>query len=137
MKEFIYEFKELDSVLEDIIPILKKESSPLILLTGDLGAGKTTFTRNLVQKIIPNSNPNSPTYNLVNEYKSENFSIFHFDLYRIKSSSEILDLGFEDIWKNEFCLIEWWQIAKEYLNRNSILIEIEIIDENKRSLIVK
>lgn len=137
MREFIFEFGEINSVVNEIKKILEYKHSPLILLNGEMGAGKTTFTRHLVQNFIPNSNPNSPTYSLVNEYQNEDLKIFHFDLYRIKSSEEIFDLGFEEIWKNEFCIIEWWKIAEEFLTRESIQIDILVLSENKRKLNLK
>ena len=86
--QITYNLNEIDkpvSCLREIL-IERKIDYPVILLTGEMGAGKTTFTSHLVRSFDKSLNPNSPTFNLMNEYRTSEFSIFHFDLYRLKSS---------------------------------------------------
>lgn len=135
--EFLYTLNEIQKPVSYLRNILEERNLdfPVILLTGEMGAGKTTFTSHFVRSFDSNLNPNSPTFNLMNEYKTSKFSIFHFDLYRIKFAGEVENLGFEEIWgKQGLCIIEWWEIAKEYFDFPVIKIEIELVDENTRKL---
>ena len=138
MIHFSFEKKFSLNQLDEIIQIIKKQITnfpvPLILLSGDLGVGKTTLVRRLVQSYSIYTSPNSPSYSLVNEYKLENRSLFHFDLYRIKFANEIENLGFEEIWKHEFCIIEWWKIAEDFLPIHRIEIQLEHLDELSRNI---
>ncbi len=137
--QIIYKLNEIDkpvSYLREILTELKIEF-PVILLTGEMGAGKTTFTSRLVRSFDSSLNPNSPTFNLMNEYKTSAFSIFHFDLYRLKSSEEVENLGFEEIWgKQGISIVEWWQIAAGYFDKSAIEIRMEVVDENTRRMIM-
>ncbi len=95
----------------------------VILLNGDLGTGKTTFTKLLVQHLGGNSeNVTSPTFNLVHRYKTKSFDVWHFDLYRLKSKEELYNLGIDDSLMNGVCILEWGKIAKDFLPNNCIEI---------------
>jgi len=125
--QLLYTLSDIDKPIQLVRNYLKEKKiqHPVILLTGEMGAGKTTFTSNFVKSFSPNLNPNSPTFNLMNEYKTSSGSIFHFDLYRLKSPLEIENLGFEEIWgKQGLSIIEWWQIAKDYFDSSSLEIKI-------------
>ncbi|PJZ46877.1 tRNA (adenosine(37)-N6)-threonylcarbamoyltransferase complex ATPase subunit type 1 TsaE [Leptospira brenneri] len=106
---------------------LKKKQFPMILVSGEMGAGKTTFIREWFSRMGTESSINSPTFSLYNIYDSPNFRLYHFDLYRIKLAQELDELGFEEIWGKEgVSAIEWWQIADSYLPKtNRILLSIE------------
>lgn len=135
--EFIYKLNEIQKPVSYLRKILEERNIefPVILLTGEMGAGKTTFTSHFVRSYDSNLNPNSPTFNLMNEYKTSGFSIFHFDLYRLKSSEEVENLGFEEIWgKQGLSIIEWWEIAKEYFDFPVIKVQIELVDEQTRKI---
>ncbi|MBP7280849.1 MAG: tRNA (adenosine(37)-N6)-threonylcarbamoyltransferase complex ATPase subunit type 1 TsaE [Leptospiraceae bacterium] len=135
--EFIYKLNEIQKPVSYLRKILEERNIefPVILLTGEMGAGKTTFTSNFVRSYDSDLNPNSPTFNLMNEYKTSGFSIFHFDLYRLKSSEEVENLGFEEIWgKQGLSIIEWWEIAKEYFDFPVIKVQIELVDEQTRKI---
>lgn len=135
--QIIYRINEIYkpvSFLRDKL-VERKIDYPVILLTGEMGAGKTTFTSHFVRSFDSNLNPNSPTFNLMNEYRTESFSIFHFDLYRLKFPGEVDNLGFEEIWgKQGLSIVEWWQIAADYFDDSAIEIKIEVIDEETRQM---
>lgn len=122
-------FLSLDQL---VTQYLKKNIYPILLLTGEMGAGKTTFIREWFRRFGTESLINSPTFSLYNIYDSPNFRLYHFDLYRIKFSEELEELGFEEIWgKQGVSAIEWWQIAEDYLpksNRIELSIESDSIE---------
>ena len=135
--QIIYRINEIYkpvSFLRDKL-VERKIDYSVILLTGEMGAGKTTFTSHFVRSFDSNLNPNSPTFNLMNEYRTESFSIFHFDLYRLKFPGEVDNLGFEEIWgKQGLSIVEWWQIAADYFDDSAIEIKIEVLDEETRQM---
>ena len=138
--QITYNLKEIDKPVSCLREILveRKIDYPVILLTGEMGAGKTTFTSHLVRSFDKSLNPNSPTFNLMNEYRTSEFSIFHFDLYRLKSSEEVDNLGFEEIWgKQGLSIVEWWQIATDYFDKSAIEVKLEVVDEQRRRFTVK
>lgn len=126
-------------ILEKILLEFKRYSSfPTLLLSGELGAGKTTFTRNLVNAAGGDQNFSSPSYGLYNQYILPNLEIAHFDLYRIKDESEFENLDFFPIWENPnvLSIIEWWEIAKEKIPKEKIFVKIEVLDETTRNYLV-
>ncbi len=101
------------AVAEQLVPNIVHN---ILLLRGNLGAGKTTFTRHLIKALGSIDEVSSPTYAIVNEYNSIHGQIFHFDLYRLKSAEEVLDIGMEDYLDNAFlCIIEWPEVFESYL----------------------
>jgi tRNA threonylcarbamoyladenosine biosynthesis protein TsaE len=135
--EILYKLNEIEkpvSYLRKIVEENKIDFS-VILLTGEMGAGKTTFTSHFVRSFDSSLNPNSPTFNLMNEYRTDLFSIFHFDLYRLKSAEEVDNLGFEEIWgKQGISIIEWWQIAVDYFDKSVIEVQLELVNEDTRRI---
>ncbi len=92
-------------VIDNILPQLKCN---ILLLNGDLGAGKTTFTKFLLARLGSSDEVSSPTYSIVNEYDTENGKVYHFDLYRMSSIEEVYDIGIEEYLYNGFLnIIEW------------------------------
>ena len=105
-----------------------------ILLTGNLGVGKTTFTKyiiNSLQRINRQaiSEVPSPTFNITNEYQIKKILIKHYDLYRIKNEKELNNLGIQENLKKQITLIEWPEIAKKLKIKNNISL---IFKYNKR-----
>lgn len=101
------------NVVEEILPHLQ---DPILLLKGNLGAGKTTFTQFLLKNLGSKDEVNSPTYSIVNEYDTSKGKIYHFDLYRLKNIDEVYDIGIEEYLDNAFmCIIEWPEVYEEEL----------------------
>lgn len=109
----IQSLHEWQEVVDTIIPDLKHN---ILLLKGNLGAGKTTFTQFLLKKLGSEDEVNSPTYSIVNEYSTPKGKIYHFDLYRLKNIEEVYDIGIEEYLDNAFlCIIEWPEVYEEEL----------------------
>ncbi len=103
-------------------------------LIGDLGAGKTEFAREFIRTLCGNVTVASPTFNILQVYEP---NIYHFDLYRIKAESELTEIGLDEALQNGICLIEWPQIAENYLPQNRVEIYFEIVDETTRKIEIK
>lgn len=93
-----------------------------------MGAGKTTFIKALCTALGVREGMSSPTYAIVNEYRTaKGEKVFHFDLYRLKSVEECLDIGFEEyLSSNCYCFIEWPEIAEMLIPSNFIAVSIEV-----------
>ena len=105
-----------------------------ILFYGEMGAGKTTLIKGICAALGSSNEISSPTYALVNEYEGDNSLIYHFDLFRLKSFKEVLDIGFEEyIDSDAICLIEWPEKI-ESLVEHGLKIEIDKIDFNTRKI---
>ncbi len=84
------------------------EPGAVIAFTGDLGAGKTAFTRGLARGLGLTGRVTSPTFTIVNEYEGGRLPLFHFDMYRLESSDELFDIGWEDyLRRGGVCAVEW------------------------------
>jgi len=122
---------------KDMAGFLKPKD--VIALVGDLGCGKTTLTKGIAEGLkVENAHyVNSPSYVLIREYKGT-LSLYHFDLYRLNDFTEIEELGIEEyFYSNGVTVIEWAQKAKSLLPKNYLKIEINIIDNNSREIILK
>ena len=97
----------------------------VIAYFGDLGAGKTAFTRGLAQGLGVTDLVTSPTYTIVNEYLSGRIPLFHFDMYRLSSSDELFDIGWEDyLSRGGVCAVEWSENVEDAL-QDAIRVTIE------------
>ncbi|NML71148.1 tRNA (adenosine(37)-N6)-threonylcarbamoyltransferase complex ATPase subunit type 1 TsaE [Chryseobacterium sp. RP-3-3] len=113
MNYTIQNIEDWQEVVDKIIPHLKHN---ILLLKGNLGAGKTTFTQFLLKNLGSQDEVNSPTYSIVNEYSTPEGKIYHFDLYRLKNIEEVYDIGIEEYLDNAFlCIIEWPEVYEEEL----------------------
>ena len=129
----------LKKFCEDVSLYLKK--GDIICLSGDLGSGKTTFSRYLINSIYKNQNkepPNiikSPSFPILLTYELSNFEIYHFDLYRVSKVSELIHLNIFEELNNSITLVEWPTIIIDSLqNYNYFSIHFDILDEKRRSL---
>lgn len=109
----IKKIEDWQNVVNEILPELQQ---PILLLKGNLGAGKTTFTQFLLKNLGSIDEVSSPTYAIVNEYHTPKGNVFHFDLYRMKNLAEVYDIGIEEYLDNSYlCIIEWPEIYEEEL----------------------
>ena len=110
----------------------------VICLNGDLGAGKTTFSRYLIQTIIKDRKISgeipSPTFSLLQTYKDKNFTINHYDFYRLENSDDLIELDYDNSISKGICIIEWASKFPEALPANRIEINIDLVSKSKRSL---
>ena len=129
-----FEINRFDDYNEVIENILDENSSKIILFNGDLGSGKTTLIQLICKKLKIKEKVLSPTFNLINEYQINNdFKVYHFDLYRIKSIQELIEIDFIDyIYSGNYCFIEWPENCKDLIDINFKEIFIDIISEDKR-----
>jgi tRNA threonylcarbamoyladenosine biosynthesis protein TsaE len=103
---------------------------------GKMGAGKTTFIQSVCKMLGSDDNVTSPTFALINEYKTNKLlSIFHFDFYRINNIEEAFDLGYEDyLYSGNYCLIEWPEMIESLLPANIVKVKIEVGEDGKRNI---
>ena len=108
----------------------------LVAYTGDLGAGKTAFTRGLARGLGVTERVTSPTFNIVNEYEGGRLPLFHFDLYRLGGEEELFDIGWEDyLTRGGVCAVEWSEIAEGALEEPCIRVEIRRGDRDDQRMI--
>ena len=109
----INKLEDWQTVIDEILPHLQHN---ILLLKGNLGAGKTTFSQFLLKNLDSQDEVSSPTYAIVNEYDTPKGNVFHFDLYRMKSADEVEDIGIHEYLDNAFlCIIEWPEVYEEEL----------------------
>ncbi len=108
----------------------------VIAYEGDLGAGKTAFTRGLARGLGCTDTVTSPTYTIVNEYLSGKMPLFHFDMYRLRSSDDLFDIGWEDyLERNGICAVEWSENVADALE-NPVQVAIEKTGVDSRKITV-
>lgn len=108
----------------------------VLLLKGDLGAGKSTFARALIQSLCgKDTEVPSPTFTLVQTYDADEFTLWHFDLYRLKHPEEVYELGIEEAYHNGVSLIEWPDRLGGQIPPGALELEFKYgVDENERTL---
>lgn len=114
----------------------KLKIKDIIVLSGDLGSGKTKFTEGILTYFGMENEISSPTFTIVNEYIKNNINIYHFDVYRLEDSSEFYEIGGEEYFEKGICIIEWGELIKDALPDNYLHIKFEkdSDNENKRIL---
>ena len=109
----------------------------VIAYRGDLGAGKTAFTRGLARGLGAAEPVTSPTYTIVNEYTTGRIPLFHFDMYRLRSSDDLFDIGWEDyLERGGVCAVEWSENVADAMT-DAIRICIEKIDAQTRKITIE
>ena len=114
----------------------KSKNGDVIVLSGDLGSGKTKFTEGFLSYFGLEDEISSPTFTIVNEYHKNDINIYHFDVYRLEDSSEFYAIGGEEYFEKGICIVEWGEMIEDALPKNYIKIDFSrcIDDENSRIL---
>ena len=116
----------------------KLNNKAVIVLTGELGSGKTKFVEGFLSYFGLEKEISSPTFTIVNEYSNEKMTIYHFDVYRLSDSSEFYEIGGDEYFDKGICLIEWGELIEDALPENYIHITIskdKNSDDKRRILI--
>ena len=142
MEKIVNSTEETKQLAKKIAKKLK--SKDVLALYGELGTGKTTFTRFLVDALGIEARVQSPTFILARAYKTENSSakikkVNHLDLYRLKSKEEVADLGLKEYFNQpkSMSIIEWPELAEDYLPERTVTIKFKDLGENKRKINVQ
>lgn len=113
-------------------------SGDVIAMTGDLGAGKTALTRGLARGLGYSGRVTSPTFTIVNEYHGGRLPLFHFDMYRLSSSDDLYDIGFDDyLSQGGVCAIEWANNVEDALPHGTIYIKLSRVSDTERTIEIK
>ncbi len=105
---------------------------------GAMGAGKTTFIKEICRYLGVQDSTSSPTFSIVNEYSSPQGSIYHFDFYRLKEEQEAYDFGYEEyFYSSQYCFIEWPEKIPNLIPIDAIQVHIQVNDDLSRSIILK
>ena len=125
---------ELSGVSEKIISLAGDQR--IIAFYGKMGAGKTTFIKEICRELGIEQNVSSPTFALVNEYRSKDgVIVYHFDFYRIKSEAEAMDIGCEEyFYSGQYCLVEWPEKVLNLLPKDIVHILIETGEREQRQI---
>jgi len=115
------------------------KNTNVIALHGEMGAGKTTFVHALCDELGVKNAVSSPTFSIINEYTTAaGKTIYHLDLYRLKSVQEAIDAGVEDcFYSGNLCLVEWPEIAPAIFPEDTLHVHIEIAGNDERRLVIQ
>ena len=109
----------------------------IFCLTGNLGAGKTTFSKSLCKTLGVSELVSSPTFSIINEYEGLNEPVYHFDFYRLKSEAEAWEIGCEDyFYSGCYCFMEWAEKIPNLIPEDALWIEIKIGENGNRTFSV-
>lgn len=134
--EITFSLNEISNVAELIVAA---KPNKVILFSGEMGAGKTTFIKQLCKSLGVTEATSSPTFSLVNEYEAaNNLLVYHFDFYRLKNETEALDMGVDDyLYSGNWCFIEWAENIASLVPETHSTITIEVLPDGKRLLKLK
>lgn len=133
--ELVYSVNDIKTVAATLWNEI--HGSEVIALEGDMGAGKTTLVQAICQHLGVKGTISSPTFSIINEYRSDRETIYHIDLYRCKDEEEVIRAGVEDcLFSGNVCFVEWPSVARNIFPANTVTLSIKQIDSNTRSIIV-
>ena len=129
----------LENLSEVAAELIASANNKTLLFYGQMGVGKTTLIKQICKQLGVLDNISSPTFSLVNEYKtSKDEKVFHFDFYRITNEEEALDMGIEDyLYNNDWCLIEWPENIENLLPLDAVQIHLSILENGQRNIQLK
>lgn len=130
-----YSLEEIPSVAHQI---MAQNPNKVVLLVGEMGAGKTTLIKALVAALGVQNATSSPTFSLVNEYHTEsNGPVYHFDVYRIKDETEAYDFGMDEyLYSGNWCFVEWPEKIPTLIPQAHSTIKIKVLSPTSRELIL-
>ncbi len=134
--DITYSLEELPKIAKEILQVAKFKT---VLFYGEMGLGKTTLIKELVKQLGVQEVVSSPTFSLVNEYKSDKGAIiYHFDFYRIKEEEEAYDIGIEEyLYSDAWCFIEWPSILENLLPLESVKLFLTKNEDGTRRIQLK
>ena len=138
MELYINSLDDLHAVARTFIEALEEHT--VVAFYGSMGAGKTTFVKALCEVLGIDDVVNSPTFSIVNEYRSDETGelVYHFDFYRINKLSEVYDMGYEDyFYSGALCFIEWPELIEELLPEDALRVEITELPDGRRRICTK
>ncbi len=136
MKYISHSIDETQNIAKQIVSALKP--GDVVSLSGELGAGKTAFTKGAARYFGFLGDVTSPTFTLVNEYDGDEITLYHFDAYRLENANtDELDWMDDYLFGDGICLIEWAEFIAHVLPENTIYIEISKLSETDREITVK
>lgn len=134
MEKYSASVEETEALGADLVRRLSPGS--VVAFTGDLGAGKTAFVRGMARGLGIPHRVTSPTFTIVNEYEGGTLPLFHFDMYRLRSSEELFDIGWEDfLSRGGICAVEWSENIQDALEPDTIYIDIRRGDQDDQRVI--
>ena len=130
--------KKSISDYKEVVEYIISTDIKIILLEGNLGSGKTTFVKFFCDFLHIKDKVLSPTFNIINEYNvDKNNKIYHFDLYRLKSKAELIEIDFLDyIDSGNYCFIEWPEICRDIIRGDVLNLKIKSFDNLNRDIII-
>lgn len=116
---------------------LSLENGDIVLLHGDLGAGKTMFVKGVIKALGGDEDlVTSPTFTIVNEYEVNDKTVYHFDLYRLENPDELYNIGYEEyFYSDKICFVEWSERASEFFDKTVKHVYINKLSSTKREII--
>lgn len=135
-----YNLRHINNAVFDVKEIIKKTNKNILAFEGPIGVGKTTFIKKLVHSYgFDEMDVTSPTFNYINIYQTKKKRIYHFDLYRLISLEDFLQLGFQEYLDDQDALIiiEWPEIIEDLLKGRSLFLRFQYIDEQEREIIIE
>ncbi|HHW80440.1 MAG TPA: tRNA (adenosine(37)-N6)-threonylcarbamoyltransferase complex ATPase subunit type 1 TsaE [Bacteroidales bacterium] len=136
MKFLLNKLSDIDAVAQKFVDNMGNRN--IFAFYGEMGAGKTTFIKALCKTLGVAETITSPTFAIINEYNKEDGDpIYHFDFYRIKNIEEAYDFGYEDyFYSGHLCFIEWPELVEPLLPESVVKVQIVVMDNGGRSIIV-
>lgn len=127
--------KDTEQLATTLAPSLRAGGA--VLLQGDLGVGKTSFARAVLQALGVEGEVPSPTFTLVQSYEISGLHVFHFDLYRLKHPYEVEEIGFDDALADGLVFVEWPEKASAYMPQDALILNFVLDDAGHRQVSIK